>query len=54
MTVTLRDIVAAESVVRPHIRTTPVLEVDPRDFGCDCDHNNHIAGFLSTRRKSVS
>ena len=35
MTVTLRDIVAAESVVRPHIRATPVLEVDPREFGCD-------------------
>lgn len=35
MPVSLRDIVAAESVVRPHIRTTPVIEVDPREFGCD-------------------
>ncbi|MEO0360377.1 MAG: serine/threonine dehydratase [Pseudomonadota bacterium] len=35
MTVTLRDIVAAESAIRPHIRTTPVMEVDPRDFGME-------------------
>lgn len=35
MPVSLRDIVAAESVIRPHIRQTPVLEVDPADFGLD-------------------
>ncbi|MEM7523047.1 MAG: serine/threonine dehydratase [Pseudomonadota bacterium] len=35
MTVSLRDIVGAEDVIRPHIRVTPVMEVDPRDFGLD-------------------
>lgn len=35
MTVTLRDIIAAETTIRPYIRLTPVMEVDPRDFGID-------------------
>lgn len=33
MTVTLSDIVAAESKIRPYIRRTPVIEIDPADFG---------------------
>ena len=28
MTVSLRDVLEAESVIRPHIRTTPAMEVD--------------------------
>ena len=35
MTVSLRDVLEAESVIRPHIRTTPAMEVDPADFGLD-------------------
>lgn len=33
MTVTLKDILAAEAVIRPHVRRTPAMEVDPADFG---------------------
>jgi threonine dehydratase len=33
MSVTIRDIIEAERVIRPYIRTTPVMEVDPADFG---------------------
>lgn len=35
MTVTMSDIIDAERTVRPWIRATPVMEVDPRDFGLD-------------------
>ncbi|MEO1611797.1 MAG: serine/threonine dehydratase [Pseudomonadota bacterium] len=35
MTVSLRDIVAAADVIRPHVRVTPVMEVNPKDFGLD-------------------
>lgn len=35
MTISFRDIVAAESVIRRHIRLTPTMEVDPADFGLD-------------------
>jgi threonine dehydratase len=31
--ITRADIAATEPVIRPHIRRTPVLEVDARDFG---------------------
>ncbi|MFV0474482.1 MAG: serine/threonine dehydratase [Pikeienuella sp.] len=33
MTVTISDIAAAEAVIRPHIRRTPVIEVNPGDVG---------------------
>lgn len=33
MTVTIADVVAAEAAIAPHIRRTPVIEVDPADFG---------------------
>lgn len=33
MSVTIRDIIEAERTIRPYIRTTPVMEVDPADFG---------------------
>ncbi|MEM7546984.1 MAG: serine/threonine dehydratase [Pseudomonadota bacterium] len=35
MSVTIRDIIAAEALIRRHIRLTPVMEVDPADFGID-------------------
>ena len=33
MAVTIRDIIEADRMIRPYIRTTPVMEVDPADFG---------------------
>lgn len=33
MSVTPEDIAAAEGLIRPHVRLTPVMEVDPADFG---------------------
>lgn len=33
MTVTFPDIAAAADTIRPYIRVTPVMEVDPKDFG---------------------
>ena len=35
MTISLHSIIEAEGVIRPYIRRTPVMEVDPKDFGCD-------------------
>lgn len=35
MSVSLSDIIDAEAVIRSYIRRTPVMEVDPKDFGCD-------------------
>ena len=35
MTISLHSIIEAERVIRPYIRRTPVMEVDPKDFGCD-------------------
>ncbi|MBL8670100.1 MAG: pyridoxal-phosphate dependent enzyme, partial [Alphaproteobacteria bacterium] len=29
-------IVATERLIRPHIRRTPVMAIDPRDFGLEC------------------
>ncbi|MGB0853939.1 MAG: serine/threonine dehydratase [Pikeienuella sp.] len=33
MSISIRDIIEAERAIRPYIRTTPVMEVDPADFG---------------------
>src|SRR5690606_37187497 len=33
MTVTLSDIIAARSMIRPYVRRTPVIAIDPADFG---------------------
>lgn len=33
MSVKFADILAAESLIRPYVRRTPVMEVDPADFG---------------------
>lgn len=35
MTITMQSIIEAERVIRPYVRRTPVVEVDPKDFGCD-------------------
>ncbi|QIE55485.1 pyridoxal-phosphate dependent enzyme [Pikeienuella piscinae] len=35
MSVTLADILEAEAAIRPHVRRTPVMEVDPADFGIE-------------------
>ena len=35
MYIILHSIVEADRVIRPYIRRTPVMEVDPKDFGCD-------------------
>lgn len=35
MTISLQSIIEAERVIRPYVRRTPVMEVDPKDFGCD-------------------
>ena len=35
MTITMQSIIEAERAIRPYIRRTPVMEVDPKDFGCD-------------------
>ena len=35
MSITLHSIVEAARTIRPYIRQTPVMEVDPKDFGCD-------------------
>ena len=29
-------IITTERLIRPHIRRTPIIEVDPADFGIDC------------------
>lgn len=33
MDLTRHDILEAEALIRPHVRRTPVMEVDPADFG---------------------
>ncbi len=36
MTIDRAAILQAESLIRPHIRRTPVIDVDPADFGIEC------------------
>ena len=36
MTIDRAAILAAEKLIRPHVRRTPVIEVDPSEFGFDC------------------
>lgn len=53
MTVTRADVLAAEPVIRPHIRRTPVVSVDPADLGLKHDtpvtlkleHLQHTGSF---------
>ena len=35
MTITMQSIIEADRAIRPYVRRTPVMEVDPKDFGCD-------------------
>lgn len=35
MTITMHAIIEAERAIRPYVRRTPVMEVDPKDFGVD-------------------
>lgn len=35
MTISLQSIIEADRAIRPYIRRTPVMEVDPKDFDCD-------------------
>ncbi len=35
MNISLHSIIEAERAIRPYVRRTPVMEVDPKDFGCD-------------------
>ena len=35
MTISLQSIIEADRAIRPYIRRTPVMEVDPKEFGMD-------------------
>jgi len=40
------QIAATERLIRPHIRRTPVIDIDPRDFGLDVRHLSFKLEFL--------